>query len=263
MKRISAAKVLGIALALVVAGAQARATQWSVGNSTQPSRSESASTPAFVGRSNGSGGQPSQLAQFGQTSHSIIRVQPTPTRTVGPTRPAGNRTARFGHELAFGRDRSHFHGHRHLIVVFVNGAPCWYPVYTYYPYGYDVPVDISSSTVSDTSDDGYVPAVNDNGADSGSSIETSEYSDLGLSWGQDLRREVATWDQFVAYLKTYIVTAPASAQADFREAFISAYRLNGATAYDKAAAEAAGIPPATPPGPKIITFPPPPPPSGD
>ena len=62
--------------------------------------------------------------------------------------------------------------------------------------------------------------------------------------GQDLRREVATWNQFVAYLKAYIVTAPAfAAQAGFREAFISAYRLNGATAYDKAAAEVPGFRP--------------------
>jgi hypothetical protein len=66
-----------------------------------------------------------------------------------------------------------------------------------------------------------------------------------------------TWDQFVAYLKAYVVTAPASSQADFREAFINAYRLNGAAAYDKAAAEAAGIPPVPPPGPKIIIMPPP------
>jgi hypothetical protein len=163
----------------------------------------------------------------------------------------------------FGRDHSHFYSHRHFIVVFRNGAPCWFPVYTYYPYGYDVPVDTSSITVSDTSDDGYVPAANSSDGDSGSSQGTLAYSDLGLSWGQDLRREVATWNQFVAYLRAYIVTAPAPAQADFREAFIGAYRLNGATAYDKAAAEAAGIPPAPPPGPKIITFPPPPPPSGN
>jgi hypothetical protein len=85
----------------------------------------------------------------------------------------------------------------------------------------------------------------------------SDYGDVGASWGQDLRREVATWDQFVAYLKAYIVTAPPSAQADFREAFISTYRINGAAAYDKAATEAAGNAPQQPAGPKIITMPPP------
>jgi hypothetical protein len=166
-------------------------------------------------------GQPSQFAQFEQPGHLIVQESTTTARALGPV----------------GHSHSHFHGHRHFIVVFRNGAPCWFPVYTYYPYGYDVPVDTSSSTVSDTSDDGYVPALNSNDADSGSSQDTSAFSDLGLSWGQDLRREVATWNQFVDYLRAYVVTAPASAQADFREAFISAYRLNGATAYDKAAAE--------------------------
>jgi hypothetical protein len=261
MKRISAVKVFGVGLALVLTVPQARATQSSGGNSTQQSSTWAGSLPFLVGQGNGIGGQPSQLAQFEQPGHSIVQPQPTTTRAIDPVRMDRDRTTGSGHGMSFGRNHSHFQGHRHFIVVFVNGAPCWYPVYTYYPYGYDVPVDTSSSTASDTSDDGYVPAVN-SGADSGSSIETSEYSDFGLSWGQDLRREVATWGQFVAYLRAYIVNAPASAQADFREAFIGAYRLNGATAYDKAAAEAAGIPPAPPSGPKIITYPPPPPPSG-
>jgi hypothetical protein len=83
----------------------------------------------------------------------------------------------------------------------------------------------------------------------------SDYGDVGARWGQDLRREVVTWDQFVAYLRAYIVTAPPSAQAGFREAFISTYRINGAAAYDKAAAEAADNP-SQPAGPKIITLPP-------
>ena len=150
-----------------------------------------------------------------------------------------------------GRDRSHFRGHRHFIIVFVNGAPCWFPVYADYPYEHGVPVDTSNSTVSDISDDGYVPVVNGKDADSGSSQQISAYSDLGLSWGQDLRREVATWNQFVGYLRAYIINAPASAQADFREPSINAYRLNGATAYDKAAAETAGIPPAQRQGPTV------------
>jgi len=96
--------------------------------------------------------------------------------------------------------------------------------------------------------------------DAGPAQTTPDFSDMGASWGQDLRREVATWSQFVDYLKAYVVTAPPTAQADFREAFISTYRINGAAAYDKAAAEAANIP-SQPSGPKIITFPPPPPPS--
>jgi hypothetical protein len=240
MKRVLVGKALGVGLALMIAGTQARATQWSGGNSMQQSGSWAGANPAFMGRGNGIGGQPSQLDQFEHPGHSIIQAQPTSTHAFG----------------AVGHDRGHFHGHRHFIVLFANGAPFWYPVYTYYPYGYDVPVDTSGNT-ADTSDEGYVPATESSVADSGTVQGTSEYSDLGASWGQDLRREVGTWDQFVAYLKAYIVTAPAPAQADFREAFISAYRLNGAAAYDKAAAEAAGIPPAIPPGPKIVIMPPP------
>jgi hypothetical protein len=70
-----------------------------------------------------------------------------------------------------------------------------------------------------------------------------------------LRREVVTWDQFVAYLKAYVVTADPASQADFREAFINAYRLNGAAAYDKGSLEAAGDS-TQPQGPKVITVPP-------
>jgi hypothetical protein len=252
MKIVSMAKVLGIGLALLFAGSQARAVQWTGGNSTQPQGSWTDSTPTFGGRGNAFGGQTLQQAQFEQPGRSFVQGQPTATR-YGSS---------MAHGIAFDHNRSHFRGHRHFIVVFVNGLPCWFPVYTDYPYGYDVPVDTSSSTVSDTSSDGYVPAANSNDADSGSSPETSAYSDLGLSWGQDLRREVATWNQFVDYLREYVINAPASSQADFREAFIGAYRLNGASAYDKAAAQAAGLPPTPAPGPKIITFPPPPSPSG-
>jgi len=248
MKSVSAATVLGIGLALVLTG--------------QPAGSWADSAPAIAGRGDGIGGQPSQFTQSEPPGHLIVQGQPTTTRAIAPLKTDGDRGAGSGHGTPFGRDHSHFRGHRHFIVVFVNGVPCWFPVYTYYPYGYDVPVDISSSTVSDTSDDGYVPAVNGSDVDSGPCPQVSEYTSLGLSWGQDLRREVASWSQFVAFLRTHIVTAPASAQADFREAFINAYRLNGATAYDKAAAEAAGIPTAPAPGPKVITFPPPPPPSG-
>lgn len=131
----------------------------------------------------------------------------------------------------------------------MNGAPFWYPVYTAYPYYYDVPPPVTYSGADYPSDGGYVPPM-----DTGAAQAASDYGDVGTSWGQDLRREVVTWDQFVAYLKAYIVTAPPSAQADFREAFIGAYRINGAAAYDKAAAEAAGSP-SQPSGPKIITMP--------
>jgi hypothetical protein len=257
VKALSTAKGLGITLALAVLSVQAEATQWSGANSSHQSGTWTGSP--LVERGNGVGGQPSQLAQSVPPVHSIIQAQSPSIHTGGPIGMDTGRGSGISHGTGFGHGRGHFHGHRHFIVVFVGGAPFWFPVYTDYPYGYVAPLDTSSAAVSDASDDGYVSSADSAGGDSGTSQETTAYSDLGWSWGQDLRREVATWDQFVAYLKTYIVTAPASAQADFRGAFINAYRLNGAAAYDKAAAEAAGFPPAPPTGPKIITYPPPPP----
>jgi hypothetical protein len=140
-------------------------------------------------------------------------------------------------------------GHRSLIVVYVNGAPCWYPVYTAYPYYYDAPLAPTYDS-GYYGNSGYVPTVEDSGNDS--SGETgSSYADVGTQWGQDLRREVATWDQFVDYIRNYIVAAAPTSQADFREAFISSYGINGAAAYDKAAGQAAS---STAQGPKVINL---------
>jgi hypothetical protein len=158
----------------------------------------------------------------------------------------------------YGRRYYYRRGHGGVVLVYGYG---YYPYdYGYYPYGYGAPVDTSSSPVLYPTDDGYAPPMDSGVGDSGANQGTSQFSDLGASWGQDLRLDVASWDQFVAYLRAYIVTAPGWAQAEFRAAFISTYRLNGATAYDKAAAEAAGIPTAPASAPKIITYPPPPPP---
>jgi len=161
-----------------------------------------------------------------------------------------------GYGRGYGRGYYYRYGHGGRVVVYGYG---YYP-YGYYPQGYEVPVDTSGSDVPYTPDNDYVPATDNSSADSGPSQGTSEYNDLGWSWGQDLRQQVATWDQFVGYLRAYIMMAPAWAQADFRGAFIHAYGLNGAAAYDKAAAQAAGTPPPPPSGPKVITYPPPPPP---
>jgi hypothetical protein len=138
------------------------------------------------------------------------------------------------------------HRHNSSIIVYVNGAPFWYPVYTAYPYYYGVPLSPTyDNGYSSTST--YVPSVE--GDDSATS---SSYAEAGLEWGQDLRREIVTWDQFVDYVRGYIVGAPPAAQADFREAFIESYGINGAAAYDKAAAQAVG--PSTQ-GPKVINMP--------
>ncbi|MGA2140088.1 MAG: hypothetical protein ABSH14_14615 [Verrucomicrobiia bacterium] len=261
MKTLSWSGVLAMGLVLAVGGAQAAMMQNSGGPSAQqmttsrgvetaPAAS-GVSHPVFIGRGAGFEGQPSPAAQFAHPGHTIVHPQPARVMNFGPRQGDFRHGGRFGHGRGFDRDR--FAYHRHFICVFVNGAPCWYPVYTAYPYYYDAPTPIMSSTADYGSDGGggYVPPV-----DTTSDTQTaSDYGDVGASWGQDLRREVVTWNQFVAYLKAYIVTAPPSAQADFREAFISAYRINGAAAYDKAAADAAGNPSQQPSGPKIITLP--------
>jgi len=141
-------------------------------------------------------------------------------------------------------------GRSHYIIVYVNGVACWYPFYTAYPYYYDY----YAAPLAPTYDSGYydsgastAPYVDDNGDEAAQTAPS--YGELGQEWGQDLRREVATWDDFVDYLRTYIVVAPPDSQAEFREAFVASYGINGAAAYDKAAQEAAQ---SSTPDPKVI-----------
>src|ERR1035437_10386444 len=144
--------------------------------------------------------------------------------------------------------RGFFRGRRSsFVVVYVNGAPCWYPVYTAYPYYYATPLSTYDSGYP--ADTGYVPLAE---GDTGDTAETAaNYGEVGQQWGQDLRRDVATWEQFVHYLNAYIINAAPAAQADFREAFVASYGLNGAAAYDKGADQAAGT---SSQGPKIINM---------
>jgi hypothetical protein len=261
MKTISWSSLLAVGLSLATVQARAGMTQYSGGNWSQQTTAQGASggsQPGSHERGYQMSGQPTMSAQFAQPGHSLVQSQTGPVPAVF----SGNGDAHHGGHFVHGGDfgHGHFGHHRHPIVVFVNGAAWWYPVYTDYPYGSDVTPPVVSSGAYYTGDDGYVPAPVSDTTDAGPAQAGPDFSDLGLSWGQDLRREVATWNQFVAYLKAYVITAPPSAQADFREAFIYAYRINGAAAYDKAASQAANIP-SQPPGPKVITFPPPPPPS--
>ena len=183
-----------------------------------------------------------------------------PIRMVRPAPEISSRQNFVGGSREFRRFRPdgdsrqidfHHHGHRsNFVVVYVNGVACWYPFYTAYPYYYDAPL-------AQTYDGGYydsgtstVPYV-DEGAGGGAVQTAPTYGDLGHQWGQDLRREVATWDDFVGYVGAYIIGAAPEAQAGFREAFIASYGINGAAAYDKAAEQAAQ---SSAPGPKIINM---------
>ena len=129
--------------------------------------------------------------------------------------------------------------------------PCWYPVYTDYPYYDNVASPVAYDNGYDTGYGNSAPVEAASTADSAAVPSAPSYGDLGTAWGQDLRRDIVTWDQFVAYVRAYIIIAAPAAQADFREGFIASYGLNGAAAYDKGAKDAAGP---TSTGPKIINM---------
>jgi hypothetical protein len=160
---------------------------------------------------------------------------------------------RFGYRSGFYHS-GFYHGRGGFVCVYVNGFPYWYPVYADYPYYYDYPPPA-------TYDNGYYPTYNtyvsppDTGSGGTTAPEPSTsqvaptYNELGAAWGQDLRRDIVTWNQFVAYLKAYIVTATPASQADFRAGFINGYGINAVAAYDKAATKTTTT---TPQRPKII-----------
>jgi hypothetical protein len=166
----------------------------------------------------------------------------------------GDRSGTFhrgGHTGDFHPGDFHHRGHRsNFVIVYINGVAWWYPFYTAYPYYYDAPLAPTYDSSYYGSGASSVPYV-DEGA--GGGAVSPSYADLGQQWGQDLRREVATWDDFVDYVRTYIIVAPPEAQAEFREAFVASYGINGAAAYDKAAQQAAQT--SSTQGPKVITVP--------
>ncbi len=68
----------------------------------------------------------------------------------------------------------------------------------------------------------------------------ASFNQLGHDWAKDLRDDVATWDQFVSYLRSNIVNSPSADSDEFRDGFISAYGIHGKAAFDKAAKQARG-----------------------
>jgi hypothetical protein len=176
---------------------------------------------------------------------------PKPTPEISPKQNFVGGSREFQHFRSDGSfHRGDFRHHRHrsnYVIVYVNGLAYWYPFFTAYPYYYNVPLlpTYSSSYYGSGANVPYA----DRSAGGGAVQGALSYGDLGWEWGQDLRREVATWDDFVDYVRTYIIIASPQAQAEFREAFIASYGINGAAAYDKAAQQAAQT---TTQGPKVI-----------
>lgn len=174
------------------------------------------------------------------------------THDFGSTGAVGDGRYKF-HEWR-GGDGDHFRGwgRGHDRFWFIWPFYWGYPYYCAYPFyddGFDYADydtgDYAGPPVVTYNDNGPVPAVVPvtlpSEVDSG-------YGQLGTDWGQDLRREIVTWGQFVQYLRATVLTASAAARDEFRQGFIASYGLNAEAAFDEALRQASG--------PKIITMPP-------
>lgn len=74
---------------------------------------------------------------------------------------------------------------------------------------------------------------------------TSNAYQLGHDWGQDVRSDIVTWDQFVAYVRQNLLNASATDRDDFRRGFVSSYGTNGEAAFDRAWQAAQQPPPSS------------------
>jgi hypothetical protein len=70
-------------------------------------------------------------------------------------------------------------------------------------------------------------------------VTTNIYQD-GHDWGQDLRRDVVTWDAFVAFLRKHVLKLDNAQQDEFRRGFVLGYDNRGEEAFQKAMQEARG-----------------------
>ena len=138
-----------------------------------------------------------------------------------------------------GRHFDHGFGHGRGTVVFVFGVPyySYYPGYSY-PYSgyydsapYEAPYYAPGPSTEYTSaPDTQTEQYANQGADS--------YYQPGNQWGGELKLYHVTMDQFVAYLKSYILTASPVQQAAFRSGFVAQFGSNGQTMYDQAVQQA-------------------------
>jgi len=126
---------------------------------------------------------------------------------------------RFGHWHHWDRFRHDQHFVRTTVVYWAGGWPLAY----YYPYSG------SYYYVEPTTAYAATPPV----ASSPDQINFSYY-DLGRQWGQSLLGSTSTYDQFVDYLRDYIVSAPEIARDEFRRGFEAGYGANSTTVFDQA-----------------------------
>jgi hypothetical protein len=191
-----------------------------------------------------------------------VHAAPVQNAGSGPAAPSASPSAQFGERPTgsvshgdshnnhdFDHDRDGDHRHNDHDRLFFGGVayPWIYPYYgTYAGYAPD-------AYYNDTSDAANNPpppsTVSDQATSSPSSPSGPNDYQLGTQWAQDLRRDIVIWDGFVNYVRSNILTALPSDEAEFRKGFISAYGINAEAAFNKAAEQAGEV---IPKGPKII-----------
>jgi hypothetical protein len=111
---------------------------------------------------------------------------------------------------------------------YYNAAP-YYGYYDSAPY-YATDYAPGPSTEYTPNPDTQTEQYANQGADS--------YYQPGYQWGGELKQYHVTMDQFVAYLKSYILSASPVQQAAFRSGFVAHFGADGQTLYDQAVQQA-------------------------
>ena len=114
-------------------------------------------------------------------------------------------------------------------MIFAFGVPYYYyPDYGYYDLGPYSPADSSMgyTSASDTPTETYA------------NPDTDSFYQPGYQWGGELKLYHVTMDQFVAYLKSYILSASPVQQAAFRSGFVAHFGIDGQAIYDQAVQQA-------------------------
>jgi len=117
----------------------------------------------------------------------------------------GNR--QFAWRRGGDRDHDFDHARQHHVAVFVYGFPCWESGFWYY--------------------NGPYPNIYDQQV-------ARDFYDPGYEWGAYLKSYQVTWNDFVAYLRQYIVGTGPVAEGAFRDGFLAGFGENGAATYDAA-----------------------------
>jgi hypothetical protein len=207
-------------------------------------------------RSGTPGGAPANSGNSGVIEHAlptIVRGDPSPQaslpaqRNMGDPRGIGH-PGIVGDRGSDGRRESGLHGDfgdRHIelhgrhfdhhfvrgcgVVIFAYGVPYYYyPDYGYYDLGPYSAADSSMgyTTTTDTQTEQYAPQ------------DADSYYQPGFQWGGELKLYHVTMDQFVTYLKTYILIASPVQQSAFRTGFIAHFGADGQPIYDQAMRQA-------------------------